>query len=142
MARGSKPIWFKSPFKVLTIEGVERSIILIKSFSIKYITKGSQTSPWTNRGVQRHPRESRKILRFNKSNCRGPNSNCRGPNSNCRVPSRIIVSDSKWSYNSCACEKLHSLQVENLTPQLVNAGTIKMTYPENKEQRDVFFSKI
>ena len=24
------------------------------------------------------------------------------------------------------------LQVQNLTPQLVNAGTIKMTYPENK----------
>ena len=23
-------------------------------------------------------------------------------------------------------------QVQNLTPQLVNAGTIKMTYPENK----------
>ena len=25
-----------------------------------------------------------------------------------------------------------SVQVQNLTPQLVNAGTIKMTYPENK----------
>ena len=24
------------------------------------------------------------------------------------------------------------VQVQNLTPQLVNAGTIKMTYPENK----------
>ena len=28
-----------------------------------------------------------------------------------------------------------SSQVQNLTPQLVNAGTIKMTYPENKVER-------
>ena len=29
-------------------------------------------------------------------------------------------------------KNLVSVQVQNLTPQLVNAGTIKMTYPENK----------
>ena len=33
-----------------------------------------------------------------------------------------------------AVENYHTVrcQVQNLTPQLVNAGTIKMTYPENK----------
>ena len=30
------------------------------------------------------------------------------------------------------------LQVQNLTPQLVNAGTIKMTYPENKAADENF----
>ena len=31
-----------------------------------------------------------------------------------------------------------SSQVENLTPQLVNAGTIKMNYPENKAADENF----
>ena len=31
-----------------------------------------------------------------------------------------------------------SSQVENLTPQLVNAGTIKINYPENKAADENF----
>jgi len=35
-------------------------------------------------------------------------------------------------YSEHYSDMFSDVQVQNLTPQLVNAGTIKMTYPENK----------
>ena len=42
-----------------------------------------------------------------------------------------------YNYRSEGLVSLSS-QVENLTPQLVNAGTIKINYPENKAADENF----